>query len=151
MTRTEAPRRRRPPPPRPAGFGRRSGPILVTLHGWLAMFFLAAAWAKLTEPFDLVSLLLIWPADTTADVVRAVGWIELVLATAVAAPLLRDWRGRTAALAATLALCGNAAFMTAYYIVQRDPGLVTTNLLLILIGAAILVGHGRTGPRSEPG
>lgn len=151
MTRAEARRRRRQAPSRPAGFGRYSGLILATLHGWLAMFFFAAAWAKLTEPFDLLSLMMIWPADTTPDVVRAVGWIELVLAAAVAAPLIRDWHGRIAALAATLALLGNAAFMAAYYIVQRDPGLVTTNLLLVLISAAILVGHRRRQTRSEPG
>ncbi len=151
MSRTDPRRRHRPAPSRPAGFGRHSVPILVTLHGWLAMFFFAAAWAKLTEPIDLLSLLMTWPADTTPDFVRAVGWIEFVLAALVCAPLVRDWRGRLAALAATLMLCGNAVFMTAYYIVQCDPGLVTTNLLLILIGAAILAGHRRPRPRFERG
>lgn len=123
----------------------------MALHGCLAMFFFTAAWAKLTEPFDLLSLMMIWPADTTPGVVRAVGCIEFVLAAAVAAPPMLDWRGRAAALAATLALSGNAAFMATYYAVHRDPGLVTTNLLLILIGAAIVVGHCRPGLRCGPG
>lgn len=138
-------------PSQPAGFGRHSGPILTTLHGGLAMFFFAAAWAKLTEPFNLLSLLMIWPADTTPDVVRAIGWIEFVLASAVAAPLVRGWRGRLTALAATLALSGNAVFMVVYYIVQFDAGLMTTNLLLALISAAIRVGHRCPRPRFEPG
>lgn len=151
MSRTDVRRARGPAPSRPAGFGRRSGPILATLHGLLAMFFFAAAWTKLTEPFDLLSLMMIWPAATTPDVVRAVGWTEFALAAAVAAPLVREWRGRTAALAATLVLSGNAAFMVACYIVHRDPGLVTTNLLLGLISAAILAGHRRPRRRSERG
>ncbi|MBU1383530.1 MAG: DoxX family protein [Alphaproteobacteria bacterium] len=151
MTRTDGRPRRRREPSRPAGFGRRSGPILATLHGVLAMFFFAAAWTKLTEPLDLLSLMMTWPAETTAEVVRAVGWIEFMLAAAVVAPLVRDRHGRIAALAATLALSGNAAFMTTYYIVQRDPGLMTTNLLLILICAAIWVGHRRPRTRSGLG
>ncbi len=152
MSRMVAPRGVRQAPSWPAaGFGRRSGPILATLHGGLAMFFFTAAWAKLTEPFDLLSLMMLWPADKSPEVVRAVGWIEFMLAATVAAPLLRDWRGRILALAATVALSGNAAFMSAYYIVHRDPGLVTTNLLLVLISGAILIGHRRPQPRSEPG
>jgi len=151
LSRTEARRRRRQAPLRPAGFGRRSGLLLTTLHGWLAMFFFAAAWTKLTEPFDLLSLMMIWPADASPDVVRAVGGIELVLAAAVAAPLVRDWHGRMAALAATVALSANAAFMAAYYIVQGESGLVTTNLLLVLIGGFILVGHRRLPLRCGPG
>lgn len=115
------------------------------------MFFFAAAWAKLTEPFDLLSLMMLWPADKSPEVVRAVGLIEFMLAATVAAPLLRDWRGRLLSLAATLLLSGNAAFMSAYYIVHRDPGLATTNLLLVLIGGAILVGHRRPQPRYERG
>lgn len=149
MTGTEARRRRRQAPARPVGFGRHSGLILATLHSGLAMFFFGAAWAKLTEPFDLLALLMIWPAATSPELVRVVGWIELVLAAMVAAPLLRDGHGRIAALAAGLALSGNAAFMTVYYIVHRDPGLVTTNLLLVLISVAMLVGHRRL--RSGPG
>ncbi|WP_396593028.1 hypothetical protein [Brevundimonas sp. R86498] len=128
-------------PSRPAAFGRHSGIILATLHCGLAMFVFGTAWAKMTEPFDLLSLLMIWPADTTPAVVRTVGWIELMLAAAVAAPLLREWRGRIAAVAATVTLSANAVVMTAWYILHRDPGLVTTNLVLILIGGAILVGH----------
>lgn len=151
MTRADARGRRRRAPGRPAGFGRRSGPVLATLHGGLGMFFFAAAWTKLTEPFDLLALMMLWPADTTLAVVRAVGWIELVLATAVTAPLLRDWRGRIAALAATLALSGNAVFMTGHYLVHGNPGLATTNLLLALIGAAILAGHRHPRARPEPG
>ena len=82
----------------PSGYGRYTVPILWILHGWMAMFFLAAAYAKLSEPIALLSILMEWPAATTPQVVRAVGWIELGLALLQLAPCLsatRAARGST--------------------------------------------------------
>ena len=61
--------------------------FLWVLQVWLAMFFIGAAAAKLTEPLDTLSYLLGWPAVVNPAFVQAVGWVELTLAIAVLAPL----------------------------------------------------------------
>lgn len=130
----------------PAGFGRHTAPILWVLHGWLAMFFLGAAYAKLTEPRDILILLLGWPETVRPSVVEAVGWIELAIASALATPLL--WNAtwpRRIALAATMVVMTNAAVMLVFYALRLDPGLALTNAALILIGGGIFHGHRRTG------
>lgn len=135
---------------RPSGFGRSSAPIFATLHGCLAMFFFTTAFAKWAEPFELLVLLMIWPTYTTPDIVRTVGCIEFILASAVAAPPIFAWRARTAALYATWVLLGYTAFMAAYYVAHRDPGLAITNLVLVMMSAALLAGYRRPKPLSGP-
>ncbi|WP_439471862.1 sensor histidine kinase [Brevundimonas sp.] len=101
----------RPVPPKPAGFGRFTVPILWTLHGWLAMFFLAAGCAKLTEDLALLTLLMGWPGRAGLEMVRTVGWIEVGLAMTLIAALTAERWGRIAAVgaAAQRAFSANAA------------------------------------------
>lgn len=61
---------------------------LWTLQGWIAMFFLAACYAKLTEPVDILPLMLGWPEMADEVFVRGVGALEIGLAAGVLAPLL---------------------------------------------------------------
>jgi hypothetical protein len=61
---------------------------LWTLQGWTAMFFFAAGYAKLTEPFANLVTLLSWPALASETLVRGIGIVEVVLALGVLAPLL---------------------------------------------------------------
>lgn len=141
---------RRPPPAFPsAGFGRFTGPALWTLHGWVAIFFFASGYAKLTEDMSLLSLLMGWPAMTDAVVVRAVGWAEIGLAVALMMAIAVGRRGRFATQATTVILLLNTTGMSLYYLSRADPGLTVTNLVLTGLGLAILVGHRRTpwGPR----
>lgn len=131
---------------RPAGYGRYTAPILWNLHGCMAMFFLGAAYAKLTEPITLLVVLMGWPAATSAEVVRAVGWVELLLALSQLGPILSSAQtGRALALASTVILGTNAVTMTALYVVRNDPGLAATNLALIFLAAGILFAY-RTSP-----
>lgn len=128
--------------PQPSGYGRYTLPILWVLHGWMAMFFLGAAYAKLTEPIALLSVLMEWPAATTPQVVRAVGWIELGLALLQLAPCLSATRAaRALALASTAVLATNAATMTVLYIVRPDPGLAVTNIALGMLSTGIFFAY----------
>ena len=135
-------------PVQPSGYGRYTVPILWILHGWMAMFFLAAAYAKLSEPIALLSILMDWPAATTPQVVRAVGWIELGLALLQLAPFLSAAPvARALALASTAVLATNAVAMAMLYIVRPDPGLVATNIALIVLSAGILFAYRTSAPR----
>jgi hypothetical protein len=60
---------------------------LWTLQGWIAMFFIAAGYAKLSEPMDNLVDLMRWPALVPPDLVRGLGIAEILLALLVLAPL----------------------------------------------------------------
>ncbi|MFC0634229.1 DoxX family protein [Brevundimonas balnearis] len=64
---------------------------LWTLQAWLSMFFIGAAYAKLTSSSELMVLLLGWPEDVDGSLVRAIGVLELSLGIGIVAPLL-TWR-----------------------------------------------------------
>lgn len=135
----------RKPPGRPSGLGPHTVPILWMLQGWMAMFFLAASYAKLTEPIELLALLMVWPAMVSAETVRVVGWVELILGVAILGPLVSSRRlARYVALTAVSILMLNAAGMTVFYFVRFDPGLAITNMALLLLGVGILHGHRTT-------
>lgn len=138
--------------PQPSGYGRYTVPILWVLHGWMAMFFLGAAYAKLTEPIALLSVLMEWPAATTPRVVRLVGCFELGLALLQLAPFLSaTGAARAVALASTAVLAMNAVTMTAFYIVRPDPGLVVTNIALVMLSAGIAFAYRRSAVSSGRG
>ncbi|MDQ8027800.1 MAG: DoxX family protein [Brevundimonas sp.] len=145
------PPRLAPAPSPPFGFGRFTGPVLWTLHGWMAMFFFASGYAKLTEDEALLALLLGWPAMAQTPVVQAVGWAEVALAGVLALSPAAGPRGGPAARAAAAILMLNTVAMSGYYLTRLDPGLTATNLVLTGLGAGILIGHGRTpfGRRSR--
>jgi hypothetical protein len=134
----------RPGPLKPAGFGRFTVPILWTLHGWLAMFFLAAGYAKLTEDLTLLTLLMGWPGQAGLGVVRTVGWIEVGLAMPLIAALTSERWGRIAAVGATCLLTLNTVALTVWHAARLEVGPSATNLILTGLGLAILIGHRRT-------
>lgn len=135
---------------KPAGFGRFTVPILWTLQGWLAMFFLAAGYAKLTEDLALLTLLMGWPEAAGLGVVRTVGGVEMALAAALILALMSEGRGRIAALPAAAVLGANAAGLMVWHAVRSEIGLAATNLILAGLGLAILIGHRRTPLRPPP-
>lgn len=143
------------PPARtgPAQTGSRAahpyaGIYLWTLQGWMAMFYLAAAFAKLTEPLEHLTILMTWPKWVTLETVQHVGVTEGVLALGLVAPLVSRRTGLWIMLASAGLLTLNAAAMTVLYLVLRDPGMVATNLALAAMGAAILTGR---WPAAVPG
>ena len=77
---------------------------LWTFQGWIAMFFIAAGYAKLSEPMENLIVLMQWPAAAGEAFVRGLGVAEIVLAAMVLAPLV-SWRfGRPLLLTAAAGL-----------------------------------------------
>ena len=111
---------------------------LWTLQGWLAMFFVGAGYAKLTEPMDTLIQLMTWPALVSENLVRGLGLAELVLAAMVLAPLA-SWKvGRPLLVTATFGLLVLETVMLGVHAHGLDIGPAITNLMLLAITAPVL-------------
>lgn len=116
---------------------------LWTLQGWLAMFFIAAGWAKVSEPMTNLVALMGWPAFAPENLVRGLGVAEMVLAVGVLTPLL-SWRlFRPALLTSAFGLMVLEAAMLGVHVLNRDVGLSVVNLLLLAITIPVLLGRRR--------
>lgn len=118
---------------------------LWTLQGWVAMFFLAAGYAKLSEPMDNLVTLMTWPAYASESLVRGLGLVEMVLALGLLAPLASWTLGRWPLLVSAAGLIVLETVMLAVHAVQMDAGLALTNLALLAITVPVLLG--RRAPR----
>lgn len=111
---------------------------LWTFQGWIAMFFIAAGYAKLTESMENLTVLMHWPAMASVNFVRGLGVVEIVLALMVLAPLV-SWRfGRTLLLTASVGLLALQSIMLILHGMELNVGLALTNLFLIAITAPVL-------------
>ena len=111
---------------------------LWTFQGWIAMFFIAAGYAKLTESMENLTVLMHWPALASANFVRGLGVVEIVLAVMMLAPLI-SWRfGRPLLLTASVGLLALQSIMLILHATELDIGLALTNLFLIAITAPVL-------------
>lgn len=111
---------------------------LWTFQGWIAMFFIAAGYAKLTESMTNLTVLMTWPALASETFVRGLGVAELVLAVMVLTPLI-SWRfGRPLLLTATAGLLVLEVAALAFHAIDLDVGLALTNVFLIAITAPVL-------------
>ena len=111
---------------------------LWTLQGWLAMFFIAAGYAKITEPMVNLVTLLSWPAEADGGFVRALGWVEALLAVGVLTPLI-SWRvGRPILLVAAAGLLALEAVMLGVHLLGADWALAGVNVVLMIITAPVL-------------
>ena len=110
---------------------------LWTFQGWIAMFFIAAGYAKLTESMENLTVLMHWPATASVSFVRGLGVAEIVLAVMVLAPLV-SWRfGRPLLLTASVGLLALQTIMLILHATDLDVGLALTNLFLIAITAPV--------------
>lgn len=111
---------------------------LWTLQGWLAMFFTAAGYAKLTQPMDTLVLMLHWPALAVPNLVRGLGVAEVVLAFMVLAPLV-SWKiGRCFLVAAAAGLLALEVAMLGVHLAGGSLGLAAVNAVLIGITVPVL-------------
>ncbi len=111
---------------------------LWTLQGWLTMFFVAAGYAKLTEPMQNLVALMRWPALASENFVRGLGVVELVLALLVLAPLI-SWKiGRPLLLTAAAGLLVLELTALGVHLWSLDVGPALTNVVLLAITAPIL-------------
>ena len=110
---------------------------LWTFQGWIAMFFIAAGYAKLTESMENLTVLMHWPAMASVNFVRGLGVVEIVLALMVLAPLA-SWRfGRPLLLTASIGLLALQSIMLILHATELNIGLALTNLFLIAITAPV--------------
>lgn len=111
---------------------------LWTFQGWIAMFFIAAGYAKLTESMENLTVLMHWPAMASVNFVRGLGVVEIVLALMVLSPLA-SWRfGRPLLLTASVGLLALQTIMLILHGMELNVGLALTNLFLIAITAPVL-------------
>ena len=111
---------------------------LWTFQGWIAMFFIAAGYAKLTESMENLTVLMHWPALASTSFVRGLGVVEIVLALMVLSPLV-SWRfGRPLLLTASVGLLALQSIMLILHAMEMNLGLALTNLFLIAITAPVL-------------
>jgi hypothetical protein len=114
---------------------------LWTLQGWIAMFFIAAGYAKLSESMDNLIALMNWPALVSEQFVRGVGIAEIVLAVGVLAPLV-SWKiGRPLLVVASAGLIVLETVMLGVHAVGGDIGLSIVNVLLLAITIPVLLGR----------
>ncbi|GAA0868595.1 hypothetical protein GCM10009116_06040 [Brevundimonas basaltis] len=111
---------------------------LWTLQGWLAMFFIAAGYAKLSEPMANLVELMRWPALVPPDMVRGLGVAEIILAVLVLAPLVSWKHGRPLLVMAASGLLALEAVMLAVHATGMDVGPAVTNLVLIAMTGTVL-------------
>ena len=110
---------------------------LWTFQGWIAMFFIAAGYAKLTESMENLTVLMHWPALASVNFVRGLGVVEIVLALMVLSPLV-SWRfGRPLLLTASVGLLALQTIMLILHATELNLGLALTNLFLIAITAPV--------------
>ena len=111
---------------------------LWTLQGWIAMFFTAAGYAKLSEPMANLVELMRWPALVSENMVRGLGVAEIVLAVLMLAPLVSWKHGRPLLVMAAGGLLALETVMLAIHAVGLQSGLALTNLVLIAMTAPVL-------------
>lgn len=111
---------------------------LWTLQGWVAMFFVAAGYAKLTEPFANLIDLMRWPAFAPENLVRGLGVAEIVLAVLMLAPVISWKQGRPLLVVAAVGLLALETVMLAIHATGLDVGPAVTNLILIAMTAPVL-------------
>lgn len=111
---------------------------LWTLQGWLAMFFIAAGYAKLSEPMANLIDLMRWPSLVSENLVRGLGLAEIVLALLVLAPLVSWKHGRPLLVMAGSGLLSLELLMLGLHAVGGDVGPAVTNLILIAMTAPVL-------------
>ena len=111
---------------------------LWTLQGWIAMFFIAAGYAKLSEPMENLVELMRWPALVAPNMVRGLGIAEIILAVLVLAPLVSWKHGRPLLVMAASGLLALQVVMLALHAIGMDVGPAVTNLILIAMTVAVL-------------
>lgn len=104
------------------------------------MFFIGAAYAKLTATPELLVILLGWPQGVDLKIVRLIGAVELSLSIGILSPLLM-WRLAPIMSASAIGLAGLAGFNLVLHIGRQEFGFAGLNLLLAGAALTVLVGR----------
>jgi hypothetical protein len=140
---TSLPAASRPIGPRERLRAARRNLLLWTFQGWLAMFFVASGYAKLTEPLDHLDLLFGWTSVTPAGFARGVGLVEVAAGLALLLPVV-SWRiGRGPMLGAAALLAAMALIMVIVHALRLEAGAAGVNVLLFALAATVVRGRSR--------
>ena len=121
---------------------------LWTLQAWIAMFLIAAGYAKIAEPMTSLEGLLRWARPEQETLVRTLGWIEIALGLSPLAPLVLRRDGRSLLLIGVASVTALSLGMIVLHSFRGEPGAVVVNLLLL--GAALIVFIGRRAAAARP-
>lgn len=114
---------------------------LWTFQGWLAMFFSAAGYAKLTESMTNLVTLMTWPALVGESLVRGLGIAEIALAMGLLVPLI-SWKvGRPILMTSAIGLAILQTVMLIVHAMGMNIGLAVTNAVLLGLTVSVLLGR----------
>lgn len=116
--------------------------FLWTGQVWLAMFFGAAGYAKLSEPADNLVALLGWPAAVPLAFVQGLGAAEVLAALGMVLPGSSS-AARRIVLICAAALTLAALTMLAIHAVRHEAGLAVVNGMLLLLAGLVVAGRSR--------
>lgn len=120
--------------------------FLWVLQTWLALFYIGAGYAKLSQSHAMLALLMTWPGQVGPGPLHAIGWMELGLAASVVTPLISWEDFRPVLLTGALGILVEAAVMAGFHALEQDGFLAVINALLVLMALTVIVGRwpGRT-------
>nr|WP_313428591.1 DoxX family protein [Brevundimonas diminuta] len=114
--------------------------FLWVMQSWLAMFYIGAGYAKLTQKHDLLALMMTWPAQVDTELLRVIGGVETALALFIVAPLI-SWSLRSVMLVGAIGLLAVASGMIVFHTLNGDIFLAAVNCVLLLMSLIILLGR----------
>lgn len=112
--------------------------VLWTLQGWLAMFYAAAGFAKLTEPQSNLLVLIPWSAFADWSLVSAAGWLEIIWAAGMLLPLFSRVFMPVMRFCA-MAIFGWAVCFALIHALLSQPGLIAVNVILAGLSATVFL------------
>lgn len=115
--------------------------FLWVLQTWLAMFYLGAGYTKLSQPRDMLALMMTWPARVDVGLLHLIGWVEIGLALGVVAPLISWSIFRPLLLIGATGLLIDAGFMAVFHAFERDSYLALLNGLLLVVTLTVIGGR----------
>lgn len=140
----------------PSGGSRRLSRLyrhlaLWVLQSWLAMFYIAAGYVKLTQSQEMLAVLMTWPADASLHTIRIIGWTELIFAIGVVIPLISWPLFYRVMQVACIGLMAEATLMAVYHASGQHLGLALVNAALATMSLVVIMGRvrGKAGPQ-EP-
>ena len=115
--------------------------FLWVMQAWLAMFYIGAGYAKLTQKHDLLALMMTWPAQVDTELLRVIGGIEIALALFIVAPLVSWSLFRTIMLVGAIGVLAVASGMIVFHTLNGDIFLASVNFALLLMSLIIVLGR----------
>ena len=115
---------------------------LWTLQAWLTMFYLGAGYAKLTQPTDLLGVLMTWPGLVDPALVRILGVLDVVLGVCLIPALFSLAPPRSVPRWILTIIMGLSLGFFVFHASERNIALVLTNALLIASSGLVLWARG---------